>query len=130
MVKNVAKAEAVMTIANEMIDKELGAAAVVVAAEVAVVNDDDDDGDDDDEGLKKKKGVVDDYNRNTAGTHNRRTVAGADHSTLHTQIVVAMGNSHNRIAASAAHTAENNTPHRKVHQNSIVADPQDSSKKW
>lgn len=123
----VAKAVVVM-IADEMIDKEPGTAgAVVVAA---------DDGDD--EGLKKEKAgaVVDDYNRNTAGTHNHHTAAAGDHSTLHTQTVTVVGavadSPHNHIAGAAVHTTENNTRHRKAHQDSTVADRRNSptSKRW
>jgi len=115
MKNGVAKAVVVM-IAE---DKEPGTAAVAAV----------DDGDD--EGLKKTKktAVVDDCNRNTAGTHNRHTAAAADHSTLHTQTVVVAGNSHNHIAGAAVHTTENNTPHRKAHQDSTVADQRDSSSK-
>jgi len=126
----VAKAVAVM-IADEMIDKEPGTAVVVVVVVVAAA----DDGDD--EGLKEKaEAVVDDYNRNTAGTHNRHTAAAGDHSMLHTQTVTVVGtvadSPHSHIAGAAVHTTENNTRYRKAHQDSTVADRRNSpsSKRW
>ena len=125
----VAKAVAVM-IADEMIDKEPGTAVVVVVVVAAA-----DDGDD--EGLKEKaEAVVDDYNRNTAGTHNRHTAAAGDHSMLHTQTVTVVGtvadSPHSHIAGAAVHTTENNTRYRKAHQDSTVADRRNSpsSKRW